>query len=417
MKVLFTKIIVFILVGALMLCVMPADVLALRPASYAVSRRGFLGICKKLAVAAAVTTLPLPILAVTDAESTDTLKQARKIDMAKGQIKEVDSSDLPGIRLEVGQQYGIYKVKDEKFYYIEFSSVATQNKTFNRLSAFVESTSYSGEVLDDQRLEEAIQKNQSEIIGVGHDYSIEAICRFYAEARRKSVRLNMLEENLKNDLLKYGFISFAGGVYISVHNIAVVSAAQDIDSIYETEGLRQSTISHEFNHGIYMTDSWYRQEVSKLWGSLKEKEKAALKNVLNLLGGYDMKNEDLVMREFAAHCRSYRTELVFPAPKRLKWFIMDNERFFEKLQVQLQQIELERAGMKYIQSDEFRNALENRLKKLQKDEKVPDPNDNITNGALLRNVRRRSFLGILFAPLTYALKEKTTLREAIESNA
>ncbi|MFA5103944.1 MAG: hypothetical protein WC527_02050 [Candidatus Margulisiibacteriota bacterium] len=59
-------------------------------------------------------------------------------------------------KVEDARQYEIFKIGQGDIYYLDFISLDTQNKAFNRIGAFVETKRYAGNVLGDEELKEAL---------------------------------------------------------------------------------------------------------------------------------------------------------------------------------------------------------------------------------------------------------------------
>ncbi|MFA4981737.1 MAG: hypothetical protein WC592_04635, partial [Candidatus Omnitrophota bacterium] len=230
---------------------------------------------------------------------------------AKKTAEEIENSTrkIIDIKLDREVEYKFYKLKDAPIYYIEFASMAIQDQALNQLRLFVESAKVAGKVLTYDEAYAKIKKRE-EYSGMGHDYTLKDICRFYTEAENKSVGLNIYAERIKNDLIAMGLIKYERDAYrpVSKENVAVISAAQDIESEFGKH-TRGYTIQHEFRHAIYMTDPIVRESIKKMWDRIAPDQQTKIKNVVCVLGGFDGSNLDVVLTELYANLLDYDSPL------------------------------------------------------------------------------------------------------------
>ena len=288
----------------------------------------------------------------------------QKVSLSANQVGEVSGVDeIYKIKLEAGVSYKFFKVRDEKFYYIEFNSLMTQNKAFNRLAIFVEDRQYHGKVLNDDEIKKIFGMNKT--LGVGHDYDIKDIVRFFNQASRNGIKFNGIESGIINDLLKRGFIKYLEGRYIVNVPTAIISTSQDIGIIYPIENFRKNTIDHEYNHGIYFTDKSYREAVRKLWDSFPKFLQKAITHALDIGSDIDINDHDLVLREFAAWFRNFWDE-VFDnlGPDHFDRFVREigGIRTLENIQIKLRNIENSRDPTLVQGMDEILRKFDSREK-------------------------------------------------------
>jgi hypothetical protein len=207
--------------------------------------------------------------------------------------------DLLSGRPNPAVPYAWHHIKGTQIHYVAFLSIENQDSAFDRLGLFVESKINSGRVLNNRELRDAF-RDGGETKGVGYDYRIADMCRFFTAAEKSSIILNELELSIRNDLLRLGFIAYKDGGYVALKNIAVISSSPEVKERYGKRFMR-ATVKHEYRHGLYMTDSFTRQEVSKAWNSLSSEIRKKIAELVSRLAGYDSNNDGLIISECYAH--------------------------------------------------------------------------------------------------------------------
>ncbi|MEW5758843.1 MAG: hypothetical protein AB1755_05200 [Candidatus Omnitrophota bacterium] len=209
-------------------------------------------------------------------------------------IESIRVAELEKLSLPIDHKYKFYQVSDEDIFHIEFATTGLQDDAFFRLSVFTESDTNAGNVLDDRRLKEAYDKGE-EKKGIGYDFRIEDICKFYTQAKKKGIVLNDTELKIKDDLLRFGFMKYTNGKYVPSHSktIAIISVAQDSPE-------RGQVVRHEFRHGLYFTEPFIRDGVKTIWDKVDPDEQYKLIRIMNTVGGYNPNNIDLILNELYA---------------------------------------------------------------------------------------------------------------------
>jgi hypothetical protein len=159
-----------------------------------------------------------------------------------------------------GQPYFVLKCSGEPIFYFGFPGLdgeEVQGLAFDRLSIFVEVK--PGFVATDEELYKISQKMDL-MGGGGHDYRLSDIARFFTQLEKKQIRLNAMEERLKQELTQAGLLTRKGNRYQQKEEVAIISTS--------TLRLNRSTLDHELNHAIYFTDMGYRMAAKQLSGTI-----------------------------------------------------------------------------------------------------------------------------------------------------
>ena len=166
-----------------------------------------------------------------------------------------------------------------------------QDDFFRRLAYFVEKAGYRGRLLSDQELDGKHGYN-------AHDYKADDLARFFEKAREENFGLNAKEELLKQILLRNGVIKTDSDGKFSAGEGAVISICRKSE-----EYLRRQFIAHEGWHGIFFTDSEFRNAVASIYYTLDPRTKAYLVRYFQVTPSlnYDTKDEYLMKNEFMAY--------------------------------------------------------------------------------------------------------------------
>lgn len=176
--------------------------------------------------------------------------------------------------------------------FIDFKDYKVQNEFFTRLAYFVEKTGYKGTLVDDDFVENKHGYN-------AHDYKAADLADFFTVARRQNFKLNYNENRLKQILLQNKIIfEDADGYYSRENYGAVVSFSRESNA-----GLRSTFLAHESWHGIYFSDSDFRNFVSVQYNMFDFDSMDFLKTFWELQPGleYDRSDEYLMQNEFMAY--------------------------------------------------------------------------------------------------------------------
>ncbi len=191
--------------------------------------------------------------------------------------------------------YRVHNIANETIFLIFFRSNWIQEMTFGRISDFIEATGAPLRTWPERHgLREVYEDD-------GHDHSVESIAYFFNELRRRNMKpgiceLMLLEELVTRNLIKVSRDEGVQNLFSGKTSVAVISANHPPNP---------TTIRHEINHGVFFTDSTYRAEAFKLWKSLAENEKTAVRKVLNS-DDYNHNDEGLIVREMLAGLRDIR---------------------------------------------------------------------------------------------------------------
>jgi len=198
---------------------------------------------------------------------------------------------LIDIKLKDNPPYVIMRFKDQPIFYVRFINNAAQGLAFDRVNIFVEVK--PGLIASEAEL----RKISFEIdlrAGGGHDYRIRDLAQFFTEAKRQKIRLNIVENRIKSELLKSSLLIEDVAGYIAVKNGAFISTGPQTS---------KAEIDHELNHAIYFTDETYQDASRQLWNRLTAPENIFIKNILSGLYDYNLNDPDLLVREFIAFFR------------------------------------------------------------------------------------------------------------------
>lgn len=208
---------------------------------------------------------------------------------------------------------------------IQFPGLRAQGRTLNRAAALLEkSGGRRDKVLTDDELRAALAASDDSEASyfLGHDYRAEDLGRFFTMAQAQQVQLNAEELRLRQLLQDAGVLKAgAAGRFDGAPAQALVtfSAEQPDDpATPQDESIdarrRESVLRHELSHGLYFTDTRYRDHCWRFWRELlSEQERGVWRNYLSSLG-YDAGNEDLMVNEMQALLMHTPDKRDFDAP-------------------------------------------------------------------------------------------------------
>jgi hypothetical protein len=195
---------------------------------------------------------------------------------------------------------------------LDFASLRQQGMMLNRVAALIEKGGLPHDrVLTDAELDAAIRAGGDtvETFYYGHDYSAEALARFFATADRQGVRLDPEEETLRRLLQQLGWL--VPGVQGGLISIPKVGADERV-----TYSARSTILHHELSHGQYFSDPAYAAFVHQFWmNDLTAAEQDAFRRFLGS-EEYDTSLEDLTENEMQAYLMFTRDPEFF-APSRI----------------------------------------------------------------------------------------------------
>ncbi|MCR5724226.1 MAG: hypothetical protein K6G80_03975 [Treponema sp.] len=171
------------------------------------------------------------------------------------------------------------------------ASYAVQDDFFRRLAFFAEKAGYRGRLMDDSFLQTQHGYN-------AHDYRAETLAAFFELARTSQFPLNERELLLKEILSVNGIIHFAQDGTVLPGEGAVISLSQE-SAMY----LRWTFIAHEGWHGIFFTDSEFRNTVASLYYTMDRQALQALQTYFSVTPtlNYDLSDDYLMKNEFMAY--------------------------------------------------------------------------------------------------------------------
>ncbi|MBI4707624.1 MAG: HEAT repeat domain-containing protein, partial [Candidatus Omnitrophica bacterium] len=207
----------------------------------------------------------------------------------------MQAEDILNVNLRESEFYRLLKYGSKPVFFFVFNKSTFQGLAFDRLSFFVEQ---KNGLLSDSRLDQELAETGCEG-ALGHDFKLEDMANFFTLAAQQGMSLNVIEERMKEELIKLGLLVRTGHTYIGAPDIAIVTYYQ---------GAGKATVEHELNHAEYFINPDYRLELKKLWLSLSEANREFIKTFFSLY--YDTGNEDLLIREFAAWFRDKEDTLV-----------------------------------------------------------------------------------------------------------
>lgn len=190
---------------------------------------------------------------------------------------------------------------------LDFASLHEQGMMLNRVAALIEKEKLPRDrVMNDAELAGAIQASGDtiETYYYGHDYSADALARFFSLAEQDHIELNPEEQRLHALLKQVGWLNAGGsGGLIS---IPAVAADKKI-----TLAARNAILRHELSHGEFFSDPEYAAYVHHFWlTALTEQERAGVRRFLGK-EEYDTHEEELMYNEMQAYLMFTRDPLFF----------------------------------------------------------------------------------------------------------
>lgn len=175
--------------------------------------------------------------------------------------------------------------------YFDTADYEVQDDLFRRLAYFVEKTGYRGTLVSDEELAGKHGYN-------AHDYSASSLARFFNEAETSSFPLNKRERQLEQILIKNRVIVQHKNGTISEGKGAVISISQE-SPLY----LRITFIAHEGWHGLYFTDSDFKNAIASIYYTMDPQTLAFLIKYFQITPtlNYDVNDDDLMKNEFMAY--------------------------------------------------------------------------------------------------------------------
>jgi hypothetical protein len=211
-----------------------------------------------------------------------------------------NSSDWRVARLQENQQIVV----------IEFPNLAEQGAAMNRVAALLEKAGAPhNRLLSDTELQQLMARSHdnAQTFYLGHDYTAEALARFFNLAPQQSLPLTPQELRLRQILLDSGLLvdSATGLQAPAVQALISFSATQaddpttPIDESLDARR-RESVLYHELSHGEFFTNPAYHDHCWQFWRKqLTESERARWRRFLASLN-YDANDEELLVNETQA---------------------------------------------------------------------------------------------------------------------
>jgi hypothetical protein len=165
-----------------------------------------------------------------------------------------------------------------------------QSRYFKRLAFFVEKAGYTGQLMDDDAIAHLHGYN-------AHDYQAEGLAAFFDKAKRERFPLNRHEEELREILVDNGIIIAGDGGYLPGTG-AVLSFSRESVSY-----LRYLFMAHEGFHGLYFTNTPFREEMHRLYTAMDRRAVDFLETYFTVVDslGYDRSDRFLMENECMAY--------------------------------------------------------------------------------------------------------------------
>lgn len=194
-------------------------------------------------------------------------------------------------------------------YLIDFNSLLTQGKTFNRITHLTEQAfePYK-KILTEQELNTRLNavSRTMETMVFGHDILFDELALFYNLAKRDGLQLFQEETDLLHFLRKSNLLSEWRGIYSApIPNGVILSAPQtqkNIDGSYKVSPLaRKTIIIHELAHAEYYTNPYYAEYCRRYWSeSLNDELRNKFLRFLERYN-YALYGAELIINEMQAY--------------------------------------------------------------------------------------------------------------------
>ncbi len=171
---------------------------------------------------------------------------------------------------------------------IDSANYAIQSHFFKRLAFFVEKRGYRSTLLTDEELATRFGWN-------AHDFRAEDLAHFYQTAADQKISLNNRELTLQQILIDHGIISLDNRGNFLPGKGSVLGISQE-----SYPALRDLLLTHEAMHGLFFTNTAYREAVTSFWNRISEDERELWRLLLADLS-YDPSYEYLIVNEFQAY--------------------------------------------------------------------------------------------------------------------
>lgn len=196
----------------------------------------------------------------------------------------------------------------QPIFIIDFPTLATQGRMFNRIVALVERMGVGrARVLDDQELAQFIRSvGKTELtFAYGNDFLVSELVVFFNLAEYGAIGLSAEERALRAFLIEQGLIRERFGFLQATRpNAVILSIPQEKAGGLEpavSALARQTILMHELSHAEFYTNPLYRAWCRTFWRDvLSERQRGALRAFL-AKSGYDPDNEDLMINEAQAY--------------------------------------------------------------------------------------------------------------------
>lgn len=172
----------------------------------------------------------------------------------------------------------------------DFKDYLLQDKFLKRLAFFTEKKGFVGTLMSDEEMANYHGYN-------AHDYKAESLASFFDKANKQNFQLNEKELLLRQILLEQGIIKIQSGNIVSGEG-AIISISRESASY-----LRSTFLCHEGLHGIYFTDSKFRNFVTYVYNNSDSKSIDFIKSYFSVTPSlnYDIDDSYLMENEFMAY--------------------------------------------------------------------------------------------------------------------
>ena len=225
---------------------------------------------------------------------------------------EVLSGDFQTILNTRSDTLTVWNIADNpKIFVFDFPGLATQGRTFNRVTQFTEQAQANNgypRVLDNEEISkymESLRRTQSNF-AFGHDLLVSELVQFFNLIDRDKIEIFPEEIALRDFLVQQGLIKTWRGFYQALQPGVVVLSipqrqAKKVDEPQVSELARTAIFTHEISHGEYYTNQYYAAYCRRFWNeSLNDSEREAFLSLFKKYN-YDVTSGELVINEMQAY--------------------------------------------------------------------------------------------------------------------
>ena len=201
--------------------------------------------------------------------------------------------------------------ENPKVFVFDFVGLASQGRTFNRATQFMEQAQanmgYPRVLSTDEitKYMESLRRTQANF-AFGHDLLVSELVQFYNLVDRDKIEIFSEEVALRDFLLEQGLIKVWRGFYQALQPEVVILSipqmqAKKVDEPPVSELARKAIFTHEMSHGEYYTNQYYAGYCRRFWSeTLKDSQREAFINLFKKYN-YAVGLNELVINEMQAY--------------------------------------------------------------------------------------------------------------------